>query len=179
VAAALAALLAAHGALTGCSSRRTSEEDPRQGEVAQPEQISRGFELTQTERGRVEWTLRAESGEIYEGGDSVDLVEPVVDFFDSLGAKEGTLTADRGRIRDKEEIMEVDGNVVLLGEEGARLATSHLVWENRGNRITTDAFVTLERKGSTLSGYGLVATPDLKVAEVQRDVRISGEREEP
>ena len=171
--AALIALLA-----PGCSTREHTEVTEAPG-GSLPEQVSRGFALTQTRQGQVQWELKAATGEIFEGGDVVDLTDLHVDFFDSTGAKEGTLTAKHGKIRQKENKMDVDGDVVLVSEDGSTLKTTHLVWSDDENRITTDAFVEIVRATSTLTGYGLVATPDLTMAEVQREVKLVGEREEP
>jgi LPS export ABC transporter protein LptC len=162
----------------GCSTRE--RPDVSEGPVgSQPEQISRGFALTQTREGRIQWELKAATGEIFEGGDIVELTDLRVDFFDSTSAKEGTLTAKHGKIRQKENKMEVDGDVVLVAKDGSTLKTTHLVWSDEENRITTDAFVEITRSTSTLTGYGLVATPDLTMAEVQREVKLVGERAEP
>ena len=162
----------------GCSTREPAEvTDAPVG--SQPEQVSRGFALTQTREGRLQWELNAATGEIFEGGDVIELAALRVDFFDSTGAKEGRLTAKHGKIRQKENIMDVDGDVVLVSKDGSTLKTTHLVWSDEENRITTDAFVEIVRQTSTLTGYGLVATPDLTMAEVQREVKLVGEREEP
>jgi len=175
--AAFVALLAAAGA--GCSSRQTPDAgQPSGAVVAQPDQVSRGFALTQTDHGRLQWELRAVSGEIYEGGDLIDLTDLSVDFFDSTGTKDGTLSGRRGKVHRRENAMEVEGSVVLVSADGSKLTTDRLVWSNKENRITTDAFVEIQRKRSKLSGYGLVATPDLSTAEVQREVRLEGERGE-
>ncbi|MFN0150203.1 MAG: LPS export ABC transporter periplasmic protein LptC [bacterium] len=164
---------------SSCSTRQTPEaENADEIVVAQPDQVSRGFALTQTDRGRLQWELRAVSGEIYEGGDLIDLTDLAVDFYDSTATKEGTLSGRRGKVHRKENVMEVEGNVVLVSADGSKLTTSRLVWSNKDNRITTDAYVEIERKRSKLSGYGLVATPDLTTAEVQREVRLEGERGE-
>lgn len=173
---AVAVLFALFG--LGCSTRERTEVT--EGPVgSQPEQVSRGFELTQTREGRLQWELKAATGEIFEGGDVVDLTDLQVVFFDSTGAKEGTLTAKHGKIHQKEDRMDVDGDVVLVSKDGSTLKTTHLSWSDKENRITTDAFVEIQRRTSTLTGYGLVATPDLTMAEVQREVKLVGEREEP
>lgn len=171
----VAALAAA--AAAGCSSKATPEAEPHDGAaVSQPDQVSRGFALTETDHGRLLWELRAVSGEIYEGGELIDLTDLAVDFYDPTGAKDGSLSGRRGKVRRREDVMEVEGSVVLVAADGSRLTTDRLLWSNKENRITTDAYVEIQRKASKLSGYGLSATPDLTTAEVQREVRLEGER---
>jgi LPS export ABC transporter protein LptC len=170
---AAAFLAAALGA--SCGGRATPEPG-KEGPGVDPEQVSHAFLLTRSEGGLKQWDLRAVSAEIFEGGDEARLKDLRMDFYDSTGAVSGRLTADKGRVFQKESRMEVEGNVVLDGEDGAQLRTERLSWSESAGRVTTDAYVEIDRAGERLTGYGLEATPDLTTAIVKKSVSVRGTR---
>jgi LPS export ABC transporter protein LptC len=173
----LSALLAGISLAAGCTDRGQPGTDG--GEVmSSPEHVSRDFVVTRSLGGVKKWNLKAEEGKLYDGGDLVLLTALTLDFFDSTGAPEGTLTAARGRALRAENRIEVQSDVVLRTAEGGELRTDSLVWSEATDRITTDAYVEIDRDGERLTGFGLEATPDLTFAEVKREVTVSGTREE-
>jgi LPS export ABC transporter protein LptC len=173
----LALACAAPLALAPACSTREAPEPPAGQVMEQPEQVSSGFRLTRSEKGRKEWELEAAKAEIFQAGDLVELVGIEIVFFDSTGAEEGTLSGASGRAKEREQVMEIEGGAFLRTSKGSTLRTDHLTWDHRGGLITTDAYVEIERGADRLTGYGLVATPDLTRAEVQRDVTIRGRRD--
>ncbi len=174
----LAALLLLGAAAAGCSGRDAREAE-NQAVVASPEQVSQGFLLTRSEGGIKRWDLKAAVAEVFEGGDTVVLTDLRMDFYDSTGAPSGRLTAGRGKILQKENRMDVETNVVLEGKDGAELRTERLTWSDVSGRVTTDAYVEIERAGERLTGFGLESTPDLTTAVVKSRVRVSGTRSAP
>ncbi len=174
----LSALLLAGAAAAGCSGRDAREPE-NEAVVASPEQVSQGFLLTRSEGGVKRWDLKAAVAEVFEGGDLVVLTDLRMDFFDSTGAPSGRLSAGRGKVHQKENRMDVETNVVLEGEDGAELRTERLSWSDVTGRVTTDAYVEIERPGERLTGYGIEATPDLATAVVKSRVRVSGTRTAP
>lgn len=179
--AALALVVAAFGAAAaapGCGSREAREAQ-NEAAVASPEQVSQGFVLTRSAGGVKQWDLKAAVAEIFEGGDMVVLTDLHVDFYDSTGAHSGRLTAGKGKIQQKQNVMDVESNVVLEGRDGAVLRTERLTWSEETGRVTTDAYVEIERAAEKLTGWGLEATPDLATAIVKSRVRVSGTRPSP
>lgn len=168
-------IAAASAAAPGCGGRSTPES-AKDGEAANPEQVSHAFVLTRSEGGLRQWDLRAASGEVFEEGNVAHLTDLRMDFYDSTGIVSGHLSAAKGRIYQKENRMEVEENVVLEGKDGAQLRTERLAWSEKTGRVTTDAYVEIDRTGERLTGYGLEATPDLTTAVVKRSVTVSGNR---
>ena len=174
---ALAVATLAAALVAGCGEHRPP--NPDRGDVVEsPEQVARSFVVTQSDGGIKKWDLRAAEGKIYDGGDLILLSDLSLDFFDSAGAFEGTLTAKEGRVLKHENRIEVRSSVLLRSREGGELRTDSLAWSEESGRITTGAYVESDRDGERLSGWGLTARPDLTFAEVTRDVTVRGTREE-
>jgi LPS export ABC transporter protein LptC len=171
------ALAAACAALAAGCAERSAPQPEEQPALESPEQVSRGFVVTRSEGGRKVWDLKAATGEIYGGGDVVLLSDLSIDFYDSSGAVDGSLTAASGKVLRAENRLEAQASVVLEGAGGATLRTEHLFWSDDSNRITTDDYVEIDRGDERLTGYGLRASPDLSFAEVTREVTIRGSRE--
>ncbi len=172
---ALAAVAAV--AASGCAEQGAPGTDAKDV-MESPEQVSHGFVVTRSDGGLKKWDLKAAEGKIYSGGDLVLLTTLTLDFYDSTGALEGTLTANRGRALKAEDRIEVGSDVVLRTAKGGELRTDSLSWSEATGRITTDAYVEIDRDGERLTGWGLSARPDLSIAEVKRGVTVSGTREE-
>lgn len=84
-----------------------------------------------------------------------------VEFFDRRQQVTQTLTAKYGLRYARRDIVIARDSVVLQGEEGNRLETEELTWNDRENRIHTDHFVVIQRPGEIIYGRGFEATEDL------------------
>jgi LPS export ABC transporter protein LptC len=94
-------------------------------------------------------------------------------FFDADGKVSSTLTSKKARIFDlpDNQIMEAERDVVVVNEEGDRLNTERLVWDQKSAEITSNAFVKVTRKDEVITGTGLKANQDFSKYRI---TKISG-----
>ncbi len=83
-----------------------------------------------------------------------------VEFFNRKQEVTQTLTAKYGLRYARRDVVIARDSVVLLGEEGNRLETEELIWNDKEDRIHTDHFVVIRRPGEILYGRGFEATED-------------------
>jgi len=71
--------------------------------------------------------------------------------------------------------------VVVVTRDGRRLETEELSYDNSSGRISNDVFNRFTRGGDVMTGYGMIATPDLDSFELLRDVQaeVRSETREP
>ncbi len=78
-------------------------------------------------------------------------------FYDGNQKINSTLTADYAKIIQSGDnnIMEAKRKVVVVNEKNETLKTEHLVWNQKDERIISDAFVTITTADEIIMGDGL------------------------
>jgi LPS export ABC transporter protein LptC len=113
--------------------------------------------------GRKTTDLIADEIRQYTRLDSTIALNLYVEFFDSLGERISTLTANHGYIREKDNFLAVTGDVEVVGKDSVILLTSYLEWDAAKDSVVTDSFVTIIREGdTTLTSYGMQSDPRLE-----------------
>lgn len=92
----------------------------------------------------------------------------VIHLFNADGDSSATLTANSVLYFDNENRLEAAGNVVVLAQDGARLATEALRWREADRTIRSDSMVRITTSKEDVQGQGLVADEDLKTYRLGR-----------
>ncbi|HKQ57876.1 MAG TPA: LPS export ABC transporter periplasmic protein LptC [Candidatus Eisenbacteria bacterium] len=169
MAAATASILLA--ALVGCGGSPRMSSVPDRGEL--PDQEVSDFEATETDQGAPQWKMYARSAATYRARNTVVARGLRIDFFDDKGERSSTLTAREGEMNDLTHDMTARGSVVLQTTEGTRMTTDELQFLNKQQRIQTESFVRVDRRGDVLTGYGFESDPELKNFQFKRQVRAT------
>jgi LPS export ABC transporter protein LptC len=99
-----------------------------------------------------------------------------IDFLDPDGTVNSTLDAERADryTRDKKVIARSDINkstpVILQNNQGERLETSELIWDEARGQVFTEKFVKITRPEEIIYAYGFVAKQDFSEYELKRVV---------
>ncbi|MBD3348202.1 MAG: LPS export ABC transporter periplasmic protein LptC [Candidatus Eisenbacteria bacterium] len=165
----LVSMLAAALALSGCQSGEPAGESG-DGTVL-PDQEIDGFTLTQTREGQKVWVLTADHALVFEEAGRVEMTSFRVDFFSEEGEVRSTLTAREGLLKQRSNDMEAFGNVVVVSDDGTRLTTERLTWNERTGKIESDEFVRVVQGRDEFTGVGLEADPDLENIRVESDFK--------
>jgi LPS export ABC transporter protein LptC len=105
----------------------------------------------------------------YAGREDLELLDVHMDFY-RAGEHFSVLDADSGRVNPRTRAVHVWGTVDIVTDDGRRLQTEDLVFDNVTGRISNDVFNRFTRGVDVLTGYGLDATPDLEYVEIKREV---------
>jgi LPS export ABC transporter protein LptC len=155
--------------VSGCGQAHRAAPGAATGEL--PDQEVGDFMVTETDAGRPEWTMHARSAAMYNARNVLVARGVRIDFFDEKGELSSTLTAREGEMQQVRRDMVARGNVVLQTTEGTRMSTESLRFLNESQRILSDEFVRVERRGDVLTGYGFESDPALKHFEFKRRVQ--------
>jgi len=165
-------------AVPGCgdSGEQTQASAPvdRTGRV--PEQQFFDYRLIESQAGVRQWALRSEKMLKYLDEKDVHLVTLHMDFF-KQGTHFSVLTADSGLANLTSKDIHTWGNVVVVTDDGRRLETEDLYFNNETQLIHNDVFNRFTRDGDVLTGMGLEATPDLEYIEIKQKVEAEVEDE--
>jgi len=98
-----------------------------------------------------------------------------IEFYNRSGSVTSRMKS-RYAIHDKnKDLMEARQDVVVINENGEKLNTEKLVWDNTNRTLETDAFVKITKKEEILIGEGLEANESFtryKILRPQGSFRV-------
>ena len=164
--------------LAGClnSDEPAQTVTPAAKTGRKPEQQFFDYRLIESEKGIRLWVLQSDKMLKYAGEKDVQLVTLHMDFF-KQGEHFSVLTADSGRANLKTKDIHAWGNVIVITDDGRKLETEELYFNNATQLIHNDVFDRFTRDGDVLTGIGLEATPDLEYIEIKQNVEAQVEDE--
>jgi LPS export ABC transporter protein LptC len=158
------------GLLTfGCSKTEYPREKDAPANI--PDASLDDATIILTQDGKQEAIVDAKHIDRWEAKDSTEATTVTIALFDSAGIEHSTLTAKRGLLREQSAKFALFGDVVGISKDSTILKTQSLYWNPETNKITTEDYVEIYRKGGDLiKGWGLIADRDLQNIEITRDV---------
>ena len=144
--------------LTAACTTTEDHEVPTSKTEELPDQESWNSKIILSEEGIVRCIIHAGHLQQFEAGEIAKIDEGMkVDFFDEEGAHTSQLTAREGEVHQKTKDLEATGDVVIISEDGVRLRTDHIRWDNARQKILAPGEVTLSTDQGTETGVGLEA----------------------
>jgi LPS export ABC transporter protein LptC len=164
---------------TGCEHRtRTETNTPPPDSLQQnrPSQVTEDPRFAMNQSGRRRAFIQADLMKQYRTDDSTYSVWRTLDdssrvqsfVFDEAGDSSATITADSVVFFNREGRYEAYGNVVVVTDEGRRLESEHLTWDQSDRIIRTKRFVHIRTPTEDVRGNGLVADEDLETYQIGR-----------
>lgn len=136
------------------------------------EQIIFGLRVKLTDRSVAKGELLADTAYTYDAGNRLELRRVFVTFFNAVGEKDGQLTAREGTYNRPLNRLEGRGDVILVHEDGRRLESQQLVFDELRNQIFSDsAFVLDEPNNRQVTGVGFESDPQLRNFRVLREAK--------
>jgi len=94
-------------------------------------------------------------------------------FYNDLGLPSSTLTSERGTVYDNND-MEAFDTVVIRSEDSTVVHTDYIKRFDKEKRLWSDKYVTIDKQGETIRGYGFESDESLKNYTI---FKASGEAE--
>lgn len=121
-----------------------------------------------TEAGVRRSLVEADTAYMYESGQTAELRNLTVTFYDAAGTVTSTITAREGTYIWQSGDMTARKDVVGSSPDGGRLRTSVLRYDPRARQITSDQFFTFDRAGDHLEGAGFTSDTEFRNVVVTR-----------
>lgn len=126
------------------------------------DQVMFGVRFRLASEGLNQARLLADTGFFFEDNTRAEFRDVELTFYNERGAENATLTSREGTYNTRQSLMEARGNVLVVGEDGRRLTTEQLRYDQRADEISSDsAFVLTEPNGRRLEGVGFVSDPKM------------------
>lgn len=138
-----------------------------------PQQESWNSEIVISDSGVVRAIIHSGYFKVYETSRKTYLSDSVrVQFYDREGAPTSLLTSREATVDEVTNNLEARKNVIVTSENGTRLYTEELYWDQKREVIRTPAFVRIISPKEKLQGVGMESDQNLKNYRI---FRVTGE----
>jgi LPS export ABC transporter protein LptC len=159
----IAIMLLTGVALASACDNRTAPPIARGTAMADSaDQIMYGAHFNLTDKGLSRAELLSDTAYFFEDNTRVELRKVEATFYTTTGARDAYLTSKRGTYRSRIGSMVARENVVVVTEEGRRLTTPELKYDQAMNEISSDSAFVLTEPGRRLEGIGFKSDPNMQ-----------------
>ncbi|MDQ6871566.1 MAG: LPS export ABC transporter periplasmic protein LptC [Gemmatimonadota bacterium] len=126
------------------------------------DQVMYGARFNLTDKGLQRAQLESDTAYFFEDNTRIELEKVHTTFFTATGAKNAVLTSERGRFNSRTNNMVARKNVVVVSEDGRRLTTPELNYNQQTNEISSDSAFVMTEPNRRVEGIGFRSDPDMK-----------------
>jgi LPS export ABC transporter protein LptC len=153
--------LALAGAIA-CSQKKQPPVAAHSPLADSADQVMYGARFNLTDKGLQRANLVADTAYFFEDNTRIELENVHTTFFTTTGAKNAVLTSERGRYNNRTNNMVARKNVVVVSEDGRRLTTPELNYNQQTNEISSDSAFVMTEPNRRVEGIGFRSDPDMK-----------------
>lgn len=125
------------------------------------DQVVFGSRTVLTYQGVANGLLLADSMYVYDDGTRLKLYQVNTTFYSPQGEKDGVMTSRVGVYNTRLSRLEANGDVVVTRDDGKRLTSQQLVYDQARNQIFTDSAFVLNEPDRLVTGIGFESDPKL------------------
>jgi LPS export ABC transporter protein LptC len=137
------------------------------------DQVMFGAKFNLTDRGLARAQLESDTAYFFDDNTRVELTDVQSTFYTTTGARDAYLTSKRGTYNNRSGLMIARGSVVVTTEEGRRLTTPELKYDQSSNEISSDSSFVLTEPGRRLEGIGFRSDPNMQNVQILKTKRGS------
>ena len=167
------ALVAIVAGATTTACNKNSKTPPVSSQSALADsanQVMYGARFNLTDQGVMHAQLVADTAYFFDDNTRVELFHVNTTFYTSAGVKNAVLTSRRGTYHTATGLMVARGDVVVNSEDGRRLRSEELKYDQAHNEIASDSAFVLTGPDRSLQGIGFRSDPNLQNVHVLKTV---------
>jgi LPS export ABC transporter protein LptC len=149
-------------ATLGCDNRTAPPIVRRSGLADSADQVMYGAHFNLTDKGLSRAELLADTAYFFDDNTRIELRKIEATFYTTTGARDAYLTSRKGTYLSRMGNMVARDNVVVITEEGRRLVTPELKFDQAQNEISSDSSFVLTEPGRRLAGVGFRSDPNMQ-----------------
>lgn len=138
------------------------------------DQMMFGISTLLTDRGVLNAELESDTAFFFDENTRIELRVVKLTFYTRTGERNSVLTGSEGTYNTRQSRMEARGNVVVVTEDGRRLTTEQLRYDQIRNEISSDSAFVLTEPGRRLEGVGFTSDPNMNNVRVNRLIEGQG-----
>ncbi len=153
---------------SACDNRTAPPISRGVGLADSADQVMYGAHFNLTDKGLSRAELLADTAYFFEDNTRIELRKLEATFYTTTGARDAYLTSKRGTYRSRIGSMIARDSVIVITEEGRRLVTPELKFDQAMNEISSDSAFVLTEPGRRLAGVGFRADPNMQNVRILR-----------
>ncbi len=126
------------------------------------DQVMYNARFNLTDQGLQRAHLESDTAYFFDDNTRIELEKVHTTFFTVTGEKNAVLTSERGTFNSRTNNMIARKNVVVVTEDGRRLTTPELIYNQQRNEISSDSSFVETEPNRRLEGIGFRSDPDMK-----------------
>ncbi|MBC7791003.1 MAG: LPS export ABC transporter periplasmic protein LptC [Anaerolineae bacterium] len=164
----LLVILSLLSVFAACTDRTAPVQVAKGALADSADQVLFRIKTVLTDRGLLRAELEADSAFFFDDNTRIELRKVNTTFFTSTGERSSVLTSREGTYNTRLQETEARGDVVVVSNEGNKLETSQLKYQQAQNEISSDSAFVFTEKGRRLEGIGFVSDPDMRNVRVKK-----------
>ncbi len=158
-------ILAAASAIA-CTTKKQPPVDGKSALADSADQVIYNLRTTLTNQGVSRAQLQADTAYAFEDNTRYELDDVHTTFYTATGTKDGVLTSEHGTYNTRTSRMVARQNVVVVSEDGRRLTTPELIYDQQRNELSSDSAFVMTEPNRRLEGIGFRSDPDMKNIQI-------------
>lgn len=154
--------------VAACDDNKATPVIARPSIADTADQVMYGTQFHLTDKGLSRAELMADTAYFFDDNTRIELRKVETTFYTTSGARDAYLTARQGTYMTRGGIMIARGDVVVITEEGRRLETPELKYDQTMNEIASDSAFVLTEPGRRLDGIGFRSDPNMQNVQILR-----------
>jgi LPS export ABC transporter protein LptC len=160
------AVLAAASAAGACNEKKAPPVVRKSPLADSADQVMFGAHFNLTDKGLERAELLSDTAFFFDDNTRIELRKVETTFYTMSGARDAYLTSERGTYNNRTGLMVARGDVVVTTEEGRRLTTPELRYDQASNEISSDSSFVLTEPGRRLEGVGFRSDPNMQNVQI-------------
>lgn len=158
----VAAILFGGAVLIGCGDKAEPPVGGRSPLVDSADQVAFKLRFKLSDQGLSRAELEADTAFFFDESNRIELRNIGLTFFTTTGARDAYLTSRRGTYLSRTGSMTARDSVVVVTEEGRRLVSQELKYDQVANQISSDSAFVLTEPGRSVAGVGFRSDPNMQ-----------------
>ncbi|MFL5501545.1 MAG: LPS export ABC transporter periplasmic protein LptC [Gemmatimonadaceae bacterium] len=130
------------------------------------DQVMYGARFNLTDEGVSRAHLVSDTAYFFDDNTRIELEKVNIVFFTITGLKDAVLTSRVGTYNSRTNNMIARKNVVVVSEDGRRLTTEELIYNQQRNQISSDSAFVMTEPNRRLEGVGFRSDPNMKNIQI-------------
>lgn len=157
-----------------CTSGKQPSIAPRNPLADSADQVMFGVRTFITDQGIKRAEMHADTGYFFDDNSRIEVRNERTLFFTLAGQQNAVLTSVEGTYSSRRNTMEARKNVLVVSEDGKRLETSQLAYNQTTNLISSDSAFVLTQPDRRVEGIGFISDPNLANLKILKLKQGSG-----
>jgi LPS export ABC transporter protein LptC len=154
---------------TACTEKKQPPVATHSPLADSADQVIYGLRFRLTDEGLARAYMLADTAYFFDDNTRIELEKVNTTFFTTTGAKDAVLTSEKGTYNSRASSMTARKNVLVVSEDGRRLTTQELTYNQQRNEIASDSAFVLTEPDRRLEGIGFRSDPNMKNIQILKN----------